>query len=380
MKTVTGMGGMGGARELAEMLRQMGRGRDTVLAHITPEEAQMLLEQGGAGTMNPMTGLPEFQDADMQGDENFYNYDVEAQPGGYYGDIPGAAYLPGSNTTLLQRGDGENFTNYIVSPGADGPRYSQVGPTGDLIGSARGIEGPFIPEDIGFGAGRFAPTYGAADVAGMGAEQFARFTEAAQAQPQQPGFLDQLGRRVEAADAYLRERPGLAKVLGFGAQGLVGYLQAQRARAQGAEEARRFSKLGRPLKEQGEALRTQALAGQLTPQQAASQQARLASMRQAGANRGVTTGTQQAMIENQLARERAQLSETNLNNALKILNLANAYDEAAIRARLASDREADDLLSNILTNIGFNVASGIRRQQQQPQQEITRRPEIPRGA
>ena len=87
MKTVTGMGGMGGAHELAEMLRQMGRGRDTVLAHITPEEAQMLLEQGGAGTMNPMTGLPEFQDADIQGEEDFYgqslyNRDVEAQMGG----------------------------------------------------------------------------------------------------------------------------------------------------------------------------------------------------------------------------------------------------------------------------------------------------------
>jgi len=61
MKSITGMGGIGSAADLAEMLRQMGRGRDTVLAHITPEEAQMLLEQGGAGTTNPMTGLPEFQ-------------------------------------------------------------------------------------------------------------------------------------------------------------------------------------------------------------------------------------------------------------------------------------------------------------------------------
>jgi hypothetical protein len=61
MKTLTGMGGLGNAQELAELLRQMGRGPDSMLAHITPEEAQMLLESGGSGTMNPMTGLPEFQ-------------------------------------------------------------------------------------------------------------------------------------------------------------------------------------------------------------------------------------------------------------------------------------------------------------------------------
>ena len=361
MKTVTGMGGMGGARELAEMLRQMGRGRDTVLAHITPEEAQMLLEQGGAGTMNPMTGLPEFQD-DYFGSEfdPYGGQQVTSTTGGAETLAQGGGFTQGYDQ-FAGMGGGE-FVGPMQQSGFDLSRAVDLGQAADFYG----MQGPT------YAGVTSAPTR--EDISAyFGAPQ-------AEAQAQQPGFLDQLGRRVEAADAYLRERPGLAKVLGFGAQGLVGYLQAQRARAQGAEEARRFSKLGRPLKEQGEALRTQALAGQLTPQQAASQQARLASMRQAGANRGVTTGTQQAMIENQLARERAQLSETNLNNALKMLNLANAYDEAAIRARLASDREADDLLSNILTNIGFNVASGIRRQQQQPQQEITRRPEIPRGA
>jgi hypothetical protein len=59
MRTLTGMGGLGNAQELAELLRQMGRGPDSMLAHITPEEAQMLLESGGSGTMNPMTGLPK---------------------------------------------------------------------------------------------------------------------------------------------------------------------------------------------------------------------------------------------------------------------------------------------------------------------------------
>jgi hypothetical protein len=38
----------------------MGRNGDTMLAHITPSEARMLRRNGGSGTINPMTGLPEF--------------------------------------------------------------------------------------------------------------------------------------------------------------------------------------------------------------------------------------------------------------------------------------------------------------------------------
>jgi hypothetical protein len=49
-------------RKAAEQLRKKGRGRDTVLAHITPREAARLKAEGGSGTINPDTGLPEFDD------------------------------------------------------------------------------------------------------------------------------------------------------------------------------------------------------------------------------------------------------------------------------------------------------------------------------
>jgi hypothetical protein len=42
------------------MLRRQGRGDDTILAHITPEEAGILKLLGGSGTINPNTGLPEY--------------------------------------------------------------------------------------------------------------------------------------------------------------------------------------------------------------------------------------------------------------------------------------------------------------------------------
>jgi len=41
-------------------LQSMGRNGDTILAHITPDEAMMLKANGGAGTLNPKTGLLEF--------------------------------------------------------------------------------------------------------------------------------------------------------------------------------------------------------------------------------------------------------------------------------------------------------------------------------
>lgn len=49
-------GGLSRVRTLA----RRGRFGDTMLAHISPEEAAMLKAQGGAGTINPDTGLPQY--------------------------------------------------------------------------------------------------------------------------------------------------------------------------------------------------------------------------------------------------------------------------------------------------------------------------------
>lgn len=50
----------GGLADAAKVLQAKGRGRDTILAHITPQEAKMLREAGGLGTTNPYTGLKEY--------------------------------------------------------------------------------------------------------------------------------------------------------------------------------------------------------------------------------------------------------------------------------------------------------------------------------
>jgi len=61
---VEGLGPMpmaeGGLADMARYLASYGQRGDTMLAHITPEEARLLKSIGGAGTLNPHTQLPQF--------------------------------------------------------------------------------------------------------------------------------------------------------------------------------------------------------------------------------------------------------------------------------------------------------------------------------
>jgi hypothetical protein len=53
-------GGIVQLNPIAQALASQGRNGDRILAHITPSEARMLRRRGGSGTINPVTGLPEF--------------------------------------------------------------------------------------------------------------------------------------------------------------------------------------------------------------------------------------------------------------------------------------------------------------------------------
>lgn len=53
-------GGDVGIKSIAKDLAQYGRYNDDMVAHISSDEARMLKAMGGAGTINPTTGLPEY--------------------------------------------------------------------------------------------------------------------------------------------------------------------------------------------------------------------------------------------------------------------------------------------------------------------------------
>ena len=49
-----------GLKSLAQELPKYGRYGDSIVAHINPQEAAFLKAMGGSGTINPVTGLPEY--------------------------------------------------------------------------------------------------------------------------------------------------------------------------------------------------------------------------------------------------------------------------------------------------------------------------------
>ena len=53
-------GGPVSLKPVAQFLQEQGRNGDTLLAHINPQEAAMLKRMGGSGTINPVTGLREY--------------------------------------------------------------------------------------------------------------------------------------------------------------------------------------------------------------------------------------------------------------------------------------------------------------------------------
>lgn len=362
MRTVTGMQGVGGARELAELLRQMGRGQDTMLAHITPEEAEMLLQAGGSGTINPDTGLPEFQ---PRGD---YDFDL----GGYQDLAPGPQdYGFGYNQPEEFGYQPPPLTLEFRGPDRSPPVLDVTVPQREdfeISPFARRLEDiqPYTPPPP---RGDLAPLT-PAEVQNLQSATGVR----------QPGVSDRISQT-------LRESPNLRNLLATGATSLVSLLNAARMRRESRRAAEEMRSLGAPIRAEAENLRRQALSGGLTPQQATQQEAQRARMLQAGAQRGVTSGTQQAMIENQLARQRAELGQTNLENALRQLGVANAYDEAAIRAKLAGDRETAAALEDVLGNLIRSYASQGQEQQQPPRprggsplptdQMATRLPQVP---
>jgi hypothetical protein len=310
------------------------------------------MDAGGSGDINPNTGLPEFQEdyGQLLGSE--FNQDSDFDP-----------YM-GQAVTSASGG---------ITPEAEAYYTGQSN-----FGQAAQPQAQ--PEmDIGFGPGRFAPQYTPSDVAGMAPDQFQRMQAGVE-----PSFLQSAAQGIEDTAAQYRnlarQYPTVAKMLSTGATTLPALINAIRARREAEKSAAEFRRLGEPLRAQGESLRQQALSGTLTPQQAAAQEASRARLRQQASTRGATTGTQQAMIEGQLGRTRAQLSETNLNNALKQLNLANAYDEAAIKAKLAADSEISNSVANIFANLGRDITSQAPAPQRQQtamatQPEVTRRPD-----
>lgn len=137
---------------LAEIIRQQGEGNDQILAHINPEEAQMLAEQSG-GDINPNTGLPQF---------GFWNNPVKwakGSLGGIGGAILGNMMLPGLGGII-----GGGLGGAAGSAVRGRKDYLQAGIRGAAMGAAlptvAGLAGSAATKLGAGGLGSYLTNYG----------------------------------------------------------------------------------------------------------------------------------------------------------------------------------------------------------------------------
>jgi hypothetical protein len=294
---------------LAELIRSQGRGRDTVLAHITPQEAALLKKRGGSGSMNPSTGLPEFQEDysyDIGFGEGVYNPPVEAA------DIQGADFTP-------QQVQDYGYTTPMdyYSGGAGGGGFEPAPGMAQDIFQVQ--EQPFSQLD----AGGVYPGGGQAPPATMGIDR------SVLEQPSSKSVLDRLG--ISEKDL---PRLGLGALLtgGLTAQNLSRTRQAQEQARASREE---MEALGRPYQQTGAQLRGAAERGELSPVNRQILNAARAQLQQGVATRG---GVGAAQAQNQIADLTQRLVQNQFDLGLRISNIGDQYIQGAIRTGLQADQ------------------------------------------
>lgn len=131
---------------MASLLQQYGRNGDTMLAHINPKEAMLLNNVTDGGSVNPMTGMPEFfnDDDSDEGDDD--------DAGGGMGTADAGA-ADGSQDTVGEPGEegggDDPFSDDATSSGED------LGNMVMLSGSTYGQKGYGVPSSKSSGIGGF---------------------------------------------------------------------------------------------------------------------------------------------------------------------------------------------------------------------------------
>lgn len=316
MKTIEMIagGGMNTIQEMAEMIRKMGRGKDRVLAHITPEEAVMLKKMGGRGSINPATGLPEFQD------------DLDAFFDDYYKNNPPASADSQPQIEDLGANIDQPNVNIIQNDGF----------TGDMGGGERS----YLPSDS-LRDLEVADIQASQSVAPVSTREVPRIEEET--------FAQGAERRLRDIRSALDKYPNLTR-LGAGAgsvlaQGLIAS-RANRQYRQMADEARQRAQPFRAA--QTEAMGRATGAG-LTPQQAQELETELARARQGLSQRNITTGSAAAGVQaGQRQRAQSLARRESFTEALRAANIADQYEARALEAELARDQQLSKLFADIV--------------------------------
>jgi len=302
---------------LAQEIRKKGRGKDTMLAHITPREARMLKEAGGSGTINPATGLPEYDTSFWDSLTEFFSPSqaeaapapqqvAEADPAKFTNRVDTTPATPQDPYTNFQGASYDpNWMSGYTSAGYNQPGM-EFTPYNQPFSGTAPMPAPRPPE------------LSLPDVQGQPQEQVAQdqpaAAAAAPAAAAKPGFWDRL-----TSDP-------LKLALGLGGLGMGLYGQSQ-ARSQAnnlasqiAAIAEQQKTMAQPYLTQGATQYGQAVQGALTPVQQQQFDAARAQIAQQASRTGAVGAMQATALEE---RMRQQALNSQLTAGLQILGTGN---------------------------------------------------------
>jgi len=350
-------------KPLAQILRSKGRKGDTILAHISPKEAARLKREGGSGTINPDTGLPEFFGEDGFDYPTFdapsFSAPVEApvslptfaqepaytSPTYYGGESPGTVSGYGSSQGTFASPTGLGYDVPYASEFAGGLGAQTQASPYDVAG------GGF---DLGrlFGGGQTSG-YAAAP-SGTPLPPIAKFTtpeETAKAFEFEGKPAQVVPLSEDVAKAETGEDKGIFGKLGLGDLAKLGIggigalmgrqqqqealkqaqaLQAQYA-ANAAAAAQQQKELAAPLLTPGYSALAQANQGRLTASNQQAFQAMQARLAQSQARSGGVGAIQTAVAE-EAARQQALSNQ--ITQAMQLIGPGNTLANQAIQTNL----------------------------------------------
>lgn len=382
MKTLAmmlGGTGIGSAKLMAEALRRMGRRGDTVLAHITPEEADMLMQAGGAGSINPDTGLPEFARRGYEDFESDIVRTIQSRP------VSGATRAEA--VPDVDMGSIEPINPYRFEPStreipltrpdqtvSSDLRQQRLYPSVNMAPDIRTNESAYAParqrtaEDF---YGRLTPVE---DISSSYTPSGYRVPEYL---PEFQPLADQtvqpkersLAQRAESGLQELRDvldrYPNLTRAGTAGANILAQTLlfnQANREMQRAVEETRRAAQPFRAA--QAEAM-SRATGEGLTPEQQQELETEQARARQGLTERNLQTGSAAAgVLAAQARRARSIARKSSFDEALRLANIADQYDRRALELELQRDQQLAQLFAGIL---GREVQQAQRTQAPVPE-------------
>jgi len=356
-------------KQIAKQLAGKGRGGDSMLVHITPREASMLKQAGGAGTINPDTGLMEFYEGDADtyftpsrsagrsvDTDTYFSprqpqtfavpapdvQDVYTPAGSKYDLMQYAPYTPaGTKTDLMSYGTGEfdPRTGGITPQPANvtgGLSLYQARPGGVGLRSTPSVEGLRVSPEAAAASMPAARSLTAA---------YTPVPEVAQALGREPTFTQRLKSRITSPETL--EKLGLA-----GISAIPQVLMAQQARKQGQRAREELQALATPYRQRGEELIRQAQTGELSPVEQQQLQAMQARIAQGVAGRG-GVGAEQAQV--QLEAMRQQLLTNKLDIGFKVSQIADQIASGAIKTGLEADQYVNELTSNYFQTLGASL-------------------------